>query len=131
MHFRYVRYEELTEERHESHKRPTEINWEFQRFANAFFQYLEKNALCPKLTALVVGMHWDILNHAPRDQDYYHVPRHCFIKGRQMDVLGRKTAIAVPVPSYLLRQAQPVSTILDLDPECEWIGGQPGRFHDV
>lgn len=38
LHFRYARYRELSKAERARHKRPKEIHWEFQRFANAFYQ---------------------------------------------------------------------------------------------
>jgi hypothetical protein len=131
VHFRYLRYRELDDNHHFLHKRPTEVNWEIQRFANAFFRYLDSKSICLNLNAVVVGCHWDVNVEDPRDTDYYHVPRHCFVKGHQTDPLGRSTAVAVPVPACLLRQAQPVSGILDLDPGCEWVGVQAARIREA
>lgn len=90
---------------------------------------MDTHAMCPMLNALVLGMFWDIDTHK-REPYFYHVPRYCFIKGYQIDVLGRKTAVAVPVPAYALRQAQPISGILDLDSECERVGAQPRRLEE-
>ena len=131
VHFRYLRYRELDEDHQYLHKLPAEINWEIQRFANAFLQYPECESMCPNLTAVVLGCHRDVYVEDPRDRDYYHVPRHCFVRGRQTDPLGRSTAIAVPVPACLLRQTQPISSILDLDPGCKWVGGQAARIREA
>jgi hypothetical protein len=56
-------------------------------------------------------------------------PRHCFIKGYQVDALNRKIVTAVPVPAYQVRELEPECDLLDFDPECEWVGGMPGRLH--
>ena len=57
--------------------------------------------------------------------------RFCFVKGDQVDALGRRKIVAVPVAYSNLRRSQPDTSILDLDPVNEWIGGQPGRLHGV
>lgn len=126
MHFRYVRFEELARFEWRDFRKPREITWEVQRFANGFFQYLDDRNLCPKLKALAFGVNWT--PRRPLAANEYSVPRHCFIKGWQTDALNRRTAIAVPVPTYRLRELDPELDILDFDPECEWVGGLPGRF---
>jgi hypothetical protein len=64
------------------------------------------------------------------DATGYRIPSHCFIRGYQTDFLNRRTAIAIPVSGYTLQQNEPESDILDLDPDCDWLGGLPGRFKE-
>ena len=127
VHLRYHPYFEP--EGNDSTKRSCEITSEFQCFADNFFQYLDRHGICPKLTALVIGCSWEDKS-VLKDPRNYHNPRHCFIKGHQKDVLGRSAAIGVPVPAWQFRQAQSASGILDLDPECIWIGGQASRLRE-
>lgn len=54
-HFRFFRYRELDGDEVEQHKRLGEIGFEFQRFANSFFQYLDRVDICPKLNAIIIG----------------------------------------------------------------------------
>ena len=75
-------------------------------------------------TVLVMGMHME------DDKTSTMVPKRCFVE-HQSDTLGRKKTVAVPVSGYELWQAQPMPSILDLDPECSWIGGKASRFHDA
>jgi hypothetical protein len=84
----------------------------------------------PKLTALVV---YCAVGEESRALDWQHVvfhPQRCYIKALQTDILGRSTAVAVPVSQRVLRRAEPWADILDWDPECRWVGALPGRFAD-
>ena len=42
--------------------------------------------------------------------------QHCFIKGEQRDGLGRTVVVGVPVTRMLLRETNPYTDILDVDP---------------
>ena len=57
--------------------------------------------------------------------------RFCFVKEHQSDTLGRRNVVAVPIAYSDMRRSQPDTSILDLDPANDWIGGQPGRLHGV
>ena len=88
-------------------------------WANLFFDYLYKRGWSPKLTALVIGC------YMPDDDDNEGLSsfqQHCFVRGLQVDMLGRSTAVAVPVTRAMLRAAEPYANILDYDPESDWIG---------
>jgi hypothetical protein len=54
--FRYHRYVELEFDR--PAKRPAELSFELQCFANDFLQYMDRHRICPKLNALVHGCYW-------------------------------------------------------------------------
>ena len=99
--------------------------FELQRFANAFFDLLHVNKYCGKLHAIVIGSlnyyHDDTLASARRTQ-------HCFVKGFQVDMMGRKVAVGVPVTRELLRRVEPYTDILDFDPVCGRVGGLPGKY---
>jgi hypothetical protein len=113
------------------HTTPGSINYLTHRWANAFFDYLHERQWSSKLTALVV--HCSVLKHPysePRD-GYDFTPQHCYIKGFETDMLGRCRAVGVPVSRATLRKAEPYADILDWDPECNWVGGLPGRFTDT
>ena len=112
-------------------KSPNEVSWDVQRFANAFFIYLEQNNVCSEMRAMIFGMHW-----APDRSNDERIgvescyPRYCFIKGYRIDALNRKIVTAVPVPAHQIRELEPECNLLDFDPECEWVGGMPGRLHE-
>jgi hypothetical protein len=129
IHFRFGKFRPQPNDDEDEFRTPYEIAQDIQRFANAFVAYLEQNKLCSNLKAMIFGTHW-----IPGEDDeelvsasgYY--PRHCFVKGYQVDVLHRKTAIAVPVPAYRIRELEPECDLLDFDPECYWVGSIPGRL---
>jgi len=128
VHFRYPRWIDTSEDTLGvvAPKRWPQVTFELQRFANVFFQFLKTRNLCPRLNSLAIGVFWE-----PRTSlgnFAFHIPRHCFIKGYQTDVLGRTTAIGVPVSVHTLRSYEPESDILDLDPDCEWVGSLPEHF---
>ncbi|KAF2657548.1 hypothetical protein K491DRAFT_594898 [Lophiostoma macrostomum CBS 122681] len=103
------------------------ISWHIQKFANAFFQSLDEDGLCPKLNILIFGTY-----HDPLDQvdGQVHMPRHCFVKGYQNDAFGRRIAVAVHTLPYMLRELDSSMDIIDFDPGCEWVGARPGRIYD-
>lgn len=117
VHFRYIRCTDIDIDEGEDFKRQREVTFELQRFANAFFHYMDTHSICPNLNALAIGMFQG--SKLVSESNEYYIPRHCFIKGYQTDVMNRKTTIAVPVPEYKLRQYEPEADILDLDPEYE------------
>ncbi|KAK1915393.1 hypothetical protein P3342_003203 [Pyrenophora teres f. teres] len=128
LHFRYPRWIDTSEDTLGvvAPKRWPQVTFELQRFANVFFQFLETRNLCPRLNSLAIGVFWE-----PRTSlgnFAFHIPRHCFIKGYQTDALGRTTAVGVPVSVHTLRTYEPESDILDLDPDCEWVGSLPEHF---
>jgi hypothetical protein len=129
IHFRCDRLFLVDDDKDKEYKRPKEVTYDLQRFANSIFQHLDRRTLCPKLESLAIGTYWEprrVLNIT----DGYHVPRHCFNRGYQTDFLNRRTVIAIPVSGHTLQQNEPESDILDLDPDCDWLGGLPGRFKE-
>jgi hypothetical protein len=60
---------------------------------------------------------------------FYKTKALVLVKGFQTDFFGTKSVVAVPIARNMLRKMEPCSDILDYDPECDWIGGQPGRLH--
>jgi hypothetical protein len=108
-----------------------EVTSEVERFANDFFTYLEQKNQCPKLRAVIFGMHWDPkIPHDLVQGDESLYSRHCFVKEHQSDASNLRMAVAVPVPAYKIRELEPECDLLDLDPECEWVGGIPGRLYE-
>jgi hypothetical protein len=107
------------------------VTWEIQKFSNAVFDYMHRNHACSSLKVLVVGTHFVAGLDAMMEEDMCLYPRHCFVKGYQTDVLSRSTTIAVPVPAYRIRELEPDCDLLDYDPECNWVGGLPGRLRLV
>ena len=94
-----------------------------QRFANPIITHLEDNALCPVLKGLVFGSHWDADARRRNHDDEWAYPRYCFIKGWQTNLLGERSATAVPVRESELRDLELSCDLLDFDPQCQWIGG--------
>jgi hypothetical protein len=117
-------------EKFEVRKTQQEVTYELQQFANAFFKHLEKHGLCPMLNSLAIGMFWEPNSNVRLLADEYHVPRHCFIKGYQIDFMNRRRATAIPVSAYTLQHYEPESDILDFDPDCNWLGGLSGRLRE-
>jgi hypothetical protein len=93
-----------------------------ERFANAFFHYIDEHSMYPSLRALVLGVHNTpevlvrTINRFRRPS--HGVPRHCFIKGTQTDALNRKTAVRILIPAYILPHLGPFSDIFDCEPDC-------------
>lgn len=97
--------------------------FELQRFANAFFDILHTRNYCPKFEALVIGS-W--VYESEYDNYGCYRTQHCFVKGFQTDIIGRKIAIAVPVTRSVLRRVGQYTDILDFDPQCDRVGGLDG-----
>jgi hypothetical protein len=125
VHFRFPRTGSTDTEEAEFERNPAHIAWMMQRFCNAVFEHMESNRLCPSLTAIVVGVHFDPTG-LPSYLDYdgtWYFTRHCFIRGYQTDALNRRTVVGVPVPASKILELEPDCDLLDYDPECDWVGG--------
>jgi hypothetical protein len=98
-------------------------------WANAFFDYLHTHEQNTKLTALVIRCYVsDYMYYS--GHGYHHLPQNYFVRGYQANAAGQRTAVAVPVSRAVLRASEPYAAdLLDWDPECNWIGGYPGRFN--
>jgi hypothetical protein len=98
-------------------------------WANAFFDYLHTHGQNSELTALVIRCY--VSDKMYNDiHGYHHLPQQCFVRGYETDALGQRTPVAVPVTRAVLRASDPYAAdLLDWDPECNWIGGYPGRFN--
>jgi hypothetical protein len=101
-------------------KTATRVTWEPQRFCSTVFDYMHRHHACPALKVLIVGNHYPI-GLGELDGNVWAYPRHCFIKGYQMDVWNRNTAVAVPVPDYRVRELEPDCDLLDFDPHRDWM----------
>jgi hypothetical protein len=84
-----------------------------QQWANAFFNYIHNRNQNPKLHALVIGS--GFADDAEKDKNELDYPQHCFVRGFQSDILGRSTAVAVPVSRNMLMSIQPSADILNYD----------------
>ncbi|KAF2463216.1 uncharacterized protein BDR25DRAFT_347422 [Lindgomyces ingoldianus] len=104
------------------------IAFSLQQFANFFFTYMESRSMCPKLNFLVWGMYWDRGLYHSTDE-YEAIYQHCFVRGQQV-AFGETKAVAIPVSRRTLRELAPELDILDYQPDCGWIGAQPGRFYE-
>jgi hypothetical protein len=98
-------------------------------WANAFFAHLHTHEQNTDLTALVIRCYVSDGMYSYMDP-YHHLPQQCFVRGYETDALGQRTAVAVPVTRVELRASDPYAAdLMDWDPECNWIGGYPGRFN--
>jgi hypothetical protein len=92
---------------------------------------MEEQQLCPSLEAVVIVHHFEpskIRDPIIAGNLLWYYTRHCFIRGYQYNALNRKTAVAVPVPAYKIRELLPDCDLLAYDPACNWVGGLPGRM---
>ncbi|KAF2833071.1 hypothetical protein CC86DRAFT_399721 [Ophiobolus disseminans] len=131
IHFRLPQSESVDVGNITFYQTQAHVTWELQKFSNGVFEYMDRHKACPDLKAIVIGHHSHVGpgSHLGEEMVEWFYPRHCFIKGYQIDVLQRRTAVAVPVPAYRIQELEPGCDLLDYDPECEWVGGLPGRFH--
>lgn len=131
VHFRLPQSESVDVGNITFYQTQAHVTWELQKFSNGVFEHLDRHKSCLDLKAIVIGHHSHVGpgTHLGEQSVEWYYPRHCFIKGYQVDVLSRRTAVAVPVPSYRIRELDPDCDLLDYDPECEWVGGLPGRLH--
>jgi hypothetical protein len=90
-----------------------------QSAANAIFDRVQSFGWCPNLKALVLGS--NVPTPPPEngmlEEEKMYIPQHCFIKGFQTDIMGRTTAVGVPVSKAVLRHVSPFADILDFDQE--------------
>jgi hypothetical protein len=89
------------------------LNFFTQQWANAFFNHIHNRKQNPKLHTLVIGSGY--ADDTEKDGNKLYYPQHCFVKGFQSDILGRRTAVAVPVSRNMSMYTQPSADILNYD----------------
>lgn len=102
-------------------------SFKLQRFANGFFNYLHSRSWCPNFGALVIC---SLVQEGPSDFMLFR-EQHCYVKGLQTDIMGRSTAVGVPVTRAQLGYTEPYADILNFDTGSVWYGGNPVRLHDL
>jgi hypothetical protein len=116
--FRYLRLRAYDTEE-EDKPQPAEISAHIQRFATTVFTHMYQTDHRPTLRGIIFGMDWDPeCSHSFNADGEYPYTRHCFVKGIQIDALGRKMIVAFPVPAHRIRELEPDCDLLDFDPEC-------------
>lgn len=104
------------------------MEWRQEKLASRLMEILRSPGICPKLSTIVLGSEAGAVRVGTVRAGHNIVPHRFFVPGEQKDVFGRTKMVAVEVSEYLLRDAEPLSDIIDFDSTGERISRGVGMY---